>query len=473
MARIHPLTRVPDDTGHMPTAAPRRLDYLPLDDIEPATRNPKRHAGDAIAASIERFGYVEPIVMDERTGRLVAGHGRLEQLRAARDAGNAAPDGVKVLRSGVWQVPVNRGWSSKDDAEAEAYLAASNRLVELGGWDDGELGRMLADITAVDADLARIAGFQDDDLKRLLDGAQGGASPKSDADDVPALPAKVITQPGDVWLLGSHRLVCGDSRDRDLVKQLLGEHKATLAFTSPPYASQRKYDEASGFTPIPPDDYAAWFEAVQDSVAAILAANGSWLVNIKEHADDGQRSLYVKDLVAAHVRQWSWCFIDEFCWVDTKNGVPGAWRNRFKDAWEPVFHFAKKTSGFVFNPMANATDSDAVFSYSPETAKTKTGSGLLGEKATTERAGRARPSNVVHIAASSSGGHSAAFPVALPEWFIRTFSDVGQIVFDPFLGSGTTLIAAEREHRHQDHTGTLPILEATGEPRDFSVAVDG
>jgi site-specific DNA-methyltransferase (adenine-specific)/site-specific DNA-methyltransferase (cytosine-N4-specific) len=224
-------------------------------------------------------------------------------------------------------------------------------------------------------------------------------------------------------------------------------NQINVAVTSPPYASQRKYDESSGFKPIPPGEYVEWYRDVAANIMAKLAPDGSYFCNIKEHCDDGQRSLYVKDLTLAHVRKWGWRFVDEFCWRNTKNGVPGGWPNRMKNAWEPVFHFTT-SSDIKFRPDAVSTESDAVFDYSPETKKTSTGSGFVGgEKAGGYKEGNARPSNVLEISASAESDHSAAYPVALPEFFIKAFSDAGDIIFDPFMGSGTTMIAAEKNGR--------------------------
>jgi len=216
-----------------------------------------------------------------------------------------------------------------------------------------------------------------------------------------------------------------------------------------------------------------------------LATDGSFLLNIKEHCEDGQRHLYVKKMVVRLVEECGWMFVDEFCWVDSKNGVPGGWPNRFKDAWEPVFHFSG-SSAIKFRPKANGHASEAVFDFSPQNAKSQTDSGLLGEKATRERSGVARPSNVLTVASASTGGHSAAYPVALPAWFIKAFTDPDDAVLDPFMGSGTTLVAAHQEGRHgygteisptycdvicrrvQEFTGILPILESTGVAHDFT-----
>ena len=249
---------------------------------------------------------------------------------------------------------------------------------------------------------------------------------------------------GKLLLKSQHRLLCGDSRSPEAVAALLDADLAAIAITSPPYASQRKYDESSGFVPIRPDQYVDWWEPVQANVRQHLSPDGSFFVNIKEHCDDGQRHLYVKDLTLAHVRRWGWMFVDEFCWRDTKNGVPGGWNNRFKDAWEPVFHFA--TGAIKFRPEAVSTQSTQCFDYSPANGKSSNGSGLKsGEPVGGLQGGMARPSNVLEIAAAAGAdGHSAAFPLGLPAFFIKAFTDPGDLVYEPFCGSGTTLIAAEQ-----------------------------
>src|SRR5688572_21896147 len=97
-----------------------------------------------------------------------------------------------------------------------------------------------------------------------------------------------------------------------------------------------------------------------ENIASVLKPDGSYFLNIKEHAEDGQRHLYVKDLTLAHVRQWGWRFVDEFCWRKTDNGVPGGWNNRFKNAWEPVFHFCRQQE-IKFRPKDVGHVSDGCF----------------------------------------------------------------------------------------------------------------
>lgn len=140
--------------------------FTPLNDILTAVRNPRSHDLAALRASIARFGFVTPGLVDERTSRLVAGHGRLAALQSMRDDGQDPPTGVRLADDGAWLVPVIRGWASRSDTEAEAYLIADNRTAELTGWDSAELADMLADIAAGDQSLTG-TGFTADDLAAL------------------------------------------------------------------------------------------------------------------------------------------------------------------------------------------------------------------------------------------------------------------------------------------------------------------
>ncbi|SEI67611.1 hypothetical protein SAMN04488058_101313 [Deinococcus reticulitermitis] len=140
-----------------------RIEYLPLDELSRWPGNPKSHDDGAIAASISRFGFRDPLAIDEATGRLVAGHGRLTALERAHAAGSAAPQFVQVRGDGMWLVPVTRGGSFGDEAEAAAYLVATNRTGELGGWDESLLAEFLKPL---DEDLLSITGFDLDAFLR-------------------------------------------------------------------------------------------------------------------------------------------------------------------------------------------------------------------------------------------------------------------------------------------------------------------
>ena len=269
-----------------------------------------------------------------------------------------------------------------------------------------------------------------------------------------ALRALWGVEPGQIWTIRgrrgtTHRLFVGDCRRAEDVARLMGGARATLAFTSPPYADRRKYDQTSEFRPIPPEAYIDWFEAVQQNVRRHLASDGSWLVNIRAHSEDGERHTYVHDLVLAHKRQWRWCFIDDLIWV--RAGVPGIWPNRFKNAYEPVFHFALVPQ-IKFRPGAVSHASKHAFKYDPSYAQdSNSGSGLLGkEHGAGFEEGLARPSNVIEVGtggAKVTGAHPAEFPVGLPRFFILAYSDAGDVIYEPFAGSGTTLVAAEQTGR--------------------------
>lgn len=144
------------------TGERRRTEYLPLTEIVRAPRNPKIHNAEMIANSVSRFGVVEVPAIDERTGRLVAGHGRLDDLQARKAAGEQPPDGVETdPHSGEWLVPVQRGWASRSDADAEAYLVVANQSTIVGGWDNEGLAQLLADLRDQDPNLLTLTGFDD------------------------------------------------------------------------------------------------------------------------------------------------------------------------------------------------------------------------------------------------------------------------------------------------------------------------
>ncbi|MFJ6771639.1 hypothetical protein ACIQOV_11835 [Kitasatospora sp. NPDC091257] len=215
-------------------AAPRYIDYMPLDEVRPAARNPKGHDDDGLDRSVEQFDFTEPGLLDERTDRLVAGHGRYETLARRRDAGKQAPDGVVVTADGTWTVPVVRGWASRDDAHAEAYLIASNNLTTAGGWDGEGLAAMLSDLEQVDPELFAATGFDHAQIDAMLEdvAAGGQADDAAEAEDdgaaepeqlnrgdLLALAGVTVGEPehqvetGQVWELGEHRLVVAEVFD--------------------------------------------------------------------------------------------------------------------------------------------------------------------------------------------------------------------------------------------------------------------
>ena len=228
----------PQDAGEI------RVEYTPLSKVLRWERNPKRHDEPSIDASINRFGFVAPIIMNETTGRLVAGHGRLDSLQRRKAAGESAPERIRV-DGGGWLVPVVRGVSFSTDDEAAAYAVADNHIVELGGWDNELLAEILDGLSASDAGLAGI-GYTDADLASIhqslkeSDDAGAAANRKIERDEVPEVPTTPVSKNGDLWILGAagkngHRIICADSRDKAALVRLMDGKKAQLYSTDPPY----------------------------------------------------------------------------------------------------------------------------------------------------------------------------------------------------------------------------------------------
>lgn len=144
------------------------IEYLPLPDVaaKAAPTNAKAHEVDRIAASMAQLGYFDPVVLDERTGLMLAGHGRVEALQQLHAADADAPPAGIGTDDGAWTVPVVRGWASTDDQHAEAARTAANRLTERGGWDTDALAEVMAGLEGTD--LLYVAGFDPDELDDLL-----------------------------------------------------------------------------------------------------------------------------------------------------------------------------------------------------------------------------------------------------------------------------------------------------------------
>lgn len=145
-----------------------RIEYMALEELVRWPRNPKLHDWDTLGASIRRFGFVQPLTVDERSGRLVAGHGRLEALQKMAEDGSAPPERVKTDSEGRWLVPVIRGVGFSSEQEAQDYLLVDNRAVERGGWDDKLLAALLQETQQNVGGLASV-GFSEKELKQLLD----------------------------------------------------------------------------------------------------------------------------------------------------------------------------------------------------------------------------------------------------------------------------------------------------------------
>lgn len=246
------------------------------------------------------------------------------------------------------------------------------------------------------------------------------------------------------------RVFQGDCRDVLSSSRIL-KSRVNLVVTSPPYADQRR----SLYGGIHPDEYVEWFLPRAESIKRVLADDGSFILNIKEKAIGGEKHPYVYDLVLALRRELGWRLVDEYCW-HKRNCYPGKWPNRFRDAWERLLHFSvspdfKMNQESVMVPMGDWRQSRLRNLSETDRIRDESSNGNGFGKRVENWAGRdmAYPTNVLHMATECADkGHPATFPRALPDWFIRLFTDEGDTVLDPFAGSGTTLLAAMKLRRN-------------------------
>ncbi|MBJ6372740.1 site-specific DNA-methyltransferase [Sedimentitalea arenosa] len=368
--------------------APRQIESWPIDRLRPYAQNAKMHCADQvakIAASMAKFGWTVPCMVAD-DGELIAGHGRV----------------LAATRLGLNEVPVIR-LGHLDEAERRAYRIADNKLTELGDWDEAILRDEIAGLLAEDFDLS-LLGFDDVDLDALLqDPGDSGEGAVDGEDEVPDPPEDPVSRPGDLWRLGPHRLICGDSTSADVVGRLLGDVKPLLMVTDPPYGVE--YDpgwrnQAGAAATrrtgkVLNDDRADWREAW-----ALFPGDVAYVWHGALHATTVAESLiaasfsvrsqiiWAKDRLVLSRGDYHWQH--EPCWYAVKKSGKGHWAGDRKQTtlWQ----------------IANR-DQDA------ETV------------------------------------HGTQKPVECMRRPILNNSSPGQAIYEPFMGSGTTLIAAETTGR--------------------------
>lgn len=433
-----------------------KVQTVPIASVVPYARNPRKNAGAVakVAASLREFGWRQPIVVDSEMV-VVVGHTRL----------------LAAQQLGMAEVPVHVAEGLTEN-QIKAYRLADNRVHEEAEWDDELLALELGDLRDAGLDLA-LTGFDDDELARLTiePEAVGG-----DADAVPEMAedAKPFTRPGDLWIMGRHRLLCGDSANAQHIETLTAGALADVCFTSPPYGNQRAY-KTGGISD---------WDALMQGVFSVMPVNheAQVLVNLGMIHRDGEWLPYwdgwVEWMRAAGWRRFGW-----YVW-DQGPGLPGDWNGRLAPSHEFVFHFnrvaerARKTKQSKWGGHANH-GSGLRASDGTVTGYTAAGKPVQDRKI---------PDSVIRVMRHKARGietaHPAVFPVDLVSEMLTAFSDPDDIVYEPFCGSGTQLISAQKNgrtclamelapeyvdvavRRWQQFTGQSAKLERTGQTFD-------
>ncbi len=406
-----------------------QIEYRPLESLIPFSRNARTHSDEQIsqiAASIREFGFNNPILVDGAHG-VISGHGRILAARKLE---------IEIL-------PVIE-LAHLTDTQKRAFILAENKLAERAGWDQELLSLELADLGAAGFDL-ELTGFDDSEIQSLLakDSDDDSDGSDSTADDVPETPAKAVTRTGDIWSIGEHRLICGDAGDPAVIAALMGTDRAALCFTSPPYGSQRDYTNAK----------VDWDGLMRGVFATLpIASDGQVLVNLGlVHRDNEVISYWDGWLSWMQSQNWR-----RFAWYvwDQGPGMPGDWNGRLAPSFEFVFHFnreSRRPNKII--PCKHAGQDSHLRADGSSTAMRKKD----GEVGGWSHAGQVTqdtriPDSVIRIMRHKGKigqdiDHPAVFPVALPEHILQAFSSEDDVVFEPFNGSGTSLLAAQRTGR--------------------------
>src|SRR3989338_6844649 len=250
-------------------------------------------------------------------------------------------------------------------------------------------------------------------------------------------------------------IIFGDCRE---ILKNIRDNSIDLILTSPPYADRRK----NTYGGIAPDKYVEWFLPRSQQLLRVLKPTGTFILNIKEKADNGERNAYVLELILA-LRNQGWLWTEEFIW-HKKNCYHGKWPNRFRDAWERLLQFNKTRNFAMYQENVMIPIGDWANSRLRKLSEidkirdnSKSGSGFGKNISNWLNRNMVYPANVVQFATvCNNKNHSAAFPEELPEWFIRLFTKKCDKVLDPFLGSGTTVEVAQRMERNSIGIEIIP-----------------
>lgn len=389
-----------------------KVEQWPIEKLIPYAKNSRTHSDEQvaqIAASIKEWGFTTAVLVDE-SGGIIAGHGR---LLAAR-------------RLGLTSVPVMvaSGWT---DAQKRAYVIADNKLALNAGWDNELLALELGELGDAGFDL-ELTGFTDEEIKALMpvEVTEG----LTDEDEVPEAPVDPVTKPGDIWLLGKHRVMCGDSTSIDAVEKLMAGKRADMVFTDPPYGVEYQSNMRT------------------KSQKFDVLANDDQFLDITPIVE---------------MFSTGWVFV----WTSWK--VQTKWIDMFSG-------FGYPTNIVIWHkPGGGIGDLKKTFSSDYEVALVwHRGAELCGK--------RIGSVWTINKDGASTYVHPTQKPVALPEEALDKTTSKGAVVLDLFGGSGSTLIACEKTGRQarmmeldpkyvdvivkrwQEFTGKIAVHAETGQP---------
>jgi DNA modification methylase len=389
------------------SAPPAPLLSLPINSLKKFPKRARTHSKKQIrqiAESIKVFGFTNPVLIDEEN-QILAGHGRVEA--------------AKLL--GFETVPC-RLISAMSDAEKRAYVLADNKLALNAGWDEELLAAELGELLNLDLDFdVGVTGFSIPEIDGLMEGL-APEEPGDPADDLPGKDGPSLCRPGDLWLLGEHRLVCGDARDPDVVSGLMNGQKARMVFTDPPY-NVPMVGHAGGLGKIKhPDFQAASGEMSQSEFTAFLEAP---MRNMADHSVDGAIHFicmdwrHMAEIMAAGGKVYEE-LKNLIVWAKDNGGTGSFYRSRH----ELIFAFKHGKA-----PHLNNFELGQYGRYRTNVWNYR---GVNSASAT----------RMEELAM-----HPTVKPVQMIADAIKDVSARGDVVLDLFGGSGSTLIAAEKTKR--------------------------
>lgn len=408
-----------------------------IDDLKEWTDNPREitpEVLDSLQVSIRELGDISGIVFNLRTQRLICGHQRLKALKKEYGKKLKVEDNTVITPSGN-KFPIRLvDWDEKKERLANF---TANNLHLMGTFTQDAfhlLEQVQVDYDALAADL-RINKMLDDVVSISNTVIKEGLH---DAEEIPEVPSKPTSKVGDLWILGKHRLLCGDCTKQESIKKLFGGHRAQILFTSPPYAQQRDYTNEQT------NDWDQLMEGMCSIALHYIAENGSLLVNLGLVHREGRVYRYW-DSWLSKMDLTDWPLYDWYVW-DKLSGLPGNWRGRLAPAHKWVFHFTKNARRANKTAKNKYTEMGKTHYKMRESLREKDGSIKLFSS-------NGRPvcqtkviDSVIRCQPQRGGmmGHPAPFSVAFALTLIDVYTKQGEIVYEPFSGSGTSMIACEQ-----------------------------